>query len=296
MKLMGLFNVIFVIVLGLTVGAEYFLFRSFFEENAKKQVLEQARLMLETSMSLRRYTSEQIDPIIQSLASNDTHFYPQSVPAYAATENFNYLRQRNEGYSYREATLNPTNPRDRATDWEADIINVFRADPAKKSYSIVRNAATGRSLVLARPLVARASCLECHDTAARAPASIIRQYGSANGFGWKLNEVVGAQILSVPMAFPEQMAKDALRSSMISLVVVAALTLFVLNIMLSLFVVRPLYRLAVRAEEISKGGLEIPELPVSGHNEISILVAAFNRMHRSLKSALRMLDPGANNR
>jgi HAMP domain-containing protein len=100
---------------------------------------------------------------------------------------------------------------------------------------------------------------------------------------------VGAQIISVPMAFPDGIAKQALRSSMTALVLIALVTLLVLNITLAFFVTRPVYRLAIRADEISKGNLEIPELPVSGHNEISVLAASFNRMHRSLKSALKML-------
>lgn len=290
MKLMGQFNVIFVIVLALAIGADYFVFRSFFEKAAQEQVLEQAKLMLETSASMRRYTSEQIEPMIQSLAPGDRHFYPQRVPFYAATENFNYLRQKNPEYAYREATLNPTNPRDRATDWEADIVQGFRDDRSKQAFTTVRSGAMGSLLVYATPIRAEAPCLECHDTAAKAPASILRQYGRANGFGWKLNEVVGASIVSVPMEFPARMAHEALRSSMISLVIVAALMLVVLNITLSVFVVKPVRRLSLRADEISKGDLEIPELPVNGNNEISILVAAFNRLHRSLKSALKMLD------
>ena len=27
-------------------------------------------------------------------------------------------------------------------------------------------------------------------------------YGIANGFGWKMNEIIGAQIVSVPMTVP----------------------------------------------------------------------------------------------
>ena len=76
MRLMSLFNLIFAIILGLTVGVDYFVFSSFFQESAKKQVLEQAKLMMQTSMSMRRYTSEQIDPIVQSLDPDDHHFYP----------------------------------------------------------------------------------------------------------------------------------------------------------------------------------------------------------------------------
>jgi protein-histidine pros-kinase len=36
--------------------------------------------------------------------------------------------------------------------------------------------------------------------------------------------------------------------------------------------------------------MDIPELPVQGRDEISILAAAFNRMHRSLAAAMKMLD------
>ena len=38
---------------------------------------------------------------------------------------------------------------------------------------------------------------------------MVKLYGPANGFGWKLNEVVGAQVVSVPMALPAQNAQRA---------------------------------------------------------------------------------------
>jgi HAMP domain-containing protein len=34
----------------------------------------------------------------------------------------------------------------------------------------------------------------------------------------------------------------------------------------------------------------VPELPVSGRDEISVLAGSFNRMRRSLESALKMLE------
>ena len=132
----------------------------------------------------------------------------------------------------------------------------------------------------------------CHDTPARAPASQIRQYSASNGFNWKANEIVGAQILSVPTAFPEQMASAALRRSLFLLLGVAALTLVVMNAMLVLFVLKPVRLLAARADEISRGDLEVPELKVSGSNEISKLATSFNRMYRSLKGAMKALNSG----
>jgi hypothetical protein len=49
--------------------------------------------------------------------------------AYGATEELNLLRAKFPDYAYKEATLNPTNLRDRAPEWEADIVNRFRQYP-----------------------------------------------------------------------------------------------------------------------------------------------------------------------
>src|ERR1700757_1066089 len=140
----------------------------------------------------------------------DTEFHPQSVPAFAATEIFGYLREKFPNYFYKEATLNPTNPRDRATDWEADIVNQFRGDTVHNEMSAARDTPNGISLFLARPItVNNVSCLECHSTAEKAPVEMIKLYGTANGFDWKLDDIIGAQIVSVPLSVPLQIAQGA---------------------------------------------------------------------------------------
>jgi protein-histidine pros-kinase len=149
---------------------------------------------------------------------------------------------------------------------------------------------TGKSVYLASPIQAKKSCLECHSTPDAAPAAMIKLYGTANGFGWKENEIIGAQIVSVPASLPEQMADRAFKQLMISLGAVGLVTLIVLNLVLVVTVVRPVRRFALTADQISKGQMDVPELPVHGRDEISVLAAAFNRMHRSLAAAMIMLD------
>jgi protein-histidine pros-kinase len=119
---------------------------------------------------------------------------------------------------------------------------------------------------------------------------MVKLYGKANGFGWKPDEIIGAQIVSVPMAVPIRMANAAFRDLMSSLVAVAIVTLLVLNLGLHFTVIRPVRRFAVMADEISKGNLDFPELHASGKDEISSLAGAFNRMHRSLAKAMKILD------
>jgi Protein of unknown function (DUF3365) len=170
----------------------------------------------------------------------DTEFHPQSVPAFAATEIFGYLREKFPNYFYKEATLNPTNPRDRATDWETDIVNQFRGDTAHKEMSAARDTPNGMSLFLARPItVNNVSCLECHSTADKAPVEMIKLYGTANGFDWKLNDIIGAQVVSLPLAVPLQAAQAAFMNLLWWLIGAFVVILFVANIMVSVLARAP---------------------------------------------------------
>src|SRR5579862_5087582 len=200
MKLLAKFSVVFILVFGAGLAAAGFLSYRFLQDDARSQVMQEARLMMETMLSARNYTTLQLKPLLEPLQARDRSFLPQTVPAYAATESFNYLRKRYPDYAYKEATLNPTNPRDRAVDWEADVINTFRNNPSQREVIGQRNTPTGESLFLAQPIRSPQPCLDCHDTAQSAPEAMVRRYGAANGFGWKANETVGAQIVSVPFA------------------------------------------------------------------------------------------------
>src|SRR3954452_13350353 len=216
---------------------------------AREEVLQSSRIMMESAAGARKYTSEQIAPILKPLIGQ--HFYPQSVSAYAAKRNFDVIHEKFPDYMYREAALNPSNPQDRASDWEADIINEFRAHPDKEEISAERMTATGPMLELARPLVNKPACLECHNTAATAPASMIALYGSDNGFGWKPGEIIGAQIVSVPMSESSVRAEQIRRLFVAPFVAFLLLLFVAINLLLHFVVIRPIERIAQSAEAIS---------------------------------------------
>ncbi len=118
---------------------------------------------------------------------------------------------------------------------------------------------------------------------------MIRRYGANNGFGWQPNEIIGAQIVSVPMAVPLKMADQAFQSLIIYLVAVFLASLLLLDLALLFTVVRPLRKLSTMADQISTGQMDMPELPAQGKDEIAVLAGSFNRMRRSLERALKML-------
>lgn len=254
---------------------------------AREEVLQSSRIMMESAAGARKYTSEQIAPILRPLIGQ--HFYPQSVSAYAAKRNFDVIHSKFPDYSYREAALNPTNPQDRASDWEADIINDFRAHPGKDEDSFVRSTATGQMLELARPLVNKPACMECHSTAASAPASMVALYGNENGFGWKPGEIIGAQIVSVPMSASQLRAEHIRRLFLVPFLGFLVLLFVSINILLHFVVIRPMEKIADNAEAVSMGKIDTSEFEYKRRDQIGRLAASFNRMHRSLAQALRML-------
>ncbi len=291
MKLLARFNLIFLVVFGIGLAVAVWLAYMFLQNDARSRVREQARLMMETTLATRSYTATQVEPLIEKLQRRDSAFLPQSVPFYSATQVFDFIHKRNPDYSYREATLNPTNPDDRATDWEADIIRTFRNDPTRKEIFGERDTPTGKSLYFAQPIqVGEAACLQCHTVPERAPAAMIRVYGRDNGFGWKQNDIVGAQVVTVPEALPIEIANRALRTLVIYLIAVALVTLLILDLVLVVTVIRPVAKLSRMADEISQGRIDVEDLPIRGRDEISVLASSFNRMQRSLARAMKMLE------
>jgi HAMP domain-containing protein len=255
---------------------------------AKQDVLQDSRIMMEAASGARTYTANEIAPLLEP--SLKTTFHPQAVSAYAAKKTLGPLGTQMADYSYREAALNPTDLDDKASDWEADIINDFREHPQKQEAVLVRQTAEGDSLVLARPLTAKPACLVCHSTAAAAPETMIAIYGPQNGFGWKVNEVIAAQIVSVPMSVPLAAAAHGRLLLLATFTGVFLLLFGLLNLMLGLTVIEPINKMAHTAEAVSLGKMDTPEYARGGADQIAKLSSAINRLRRSLQEALHMLS------
>jgi protein-histidine pros-kinase len=290
MSLLSKFNLILVALFGVGSILVAFTAYRFLMRNARTQVIQQAELMAESARSIRQYTSNELAPLLETLPAHKTRFLPETIPFYAATVTFDYLRKQYPEYSYKEAALNPTNLRDRAVDWEVDLISYFRNHVRESELVGERDTPTGRMLYIARPIATEQACMECHSQAADAPAAIVQTYGSVNGFGWKTNETVAAQIVSVPMAVPIQNARGAFRTLIIYMIVGFVISLAAIDAAMVFLVIRPVRQLSGMADRISTGDMSLPEIPVHGRDEIAGLTASFNRMFVSLQKAFRLLD------
>ena len=176
-------------------------------------------------------------------------------------------------------------------DWEADIINDFRGDAGKSELVVTRDTPGGRYLTLARPLkIGSQACLTCHSTPENAPATMVALYGSQNGFGWKQGEIVGAQVVSTPLAVPLARAYQALFWFMLALAGTFVVTIIIVDLLLRALVTKPVAEISEMADRVSMGQLDTPEYVHNSRDEIGSLSASFNRMRRSLQNAMTMLE------
>jgi methyl-accepting chemotaxis protein len=290
MKLLTKFNLILLVIFGASGLLICQLAYRFLINNARREVLAQAELMVAGTRAVRDYTTDDLSPLLQQNPRHKVRFLAETIPAFAATTTFNKVRKSYPEYSYKEATLNPTNPEDRASDWEADVIHELRDHPEQERVVGERPTPSGQALYLAHPIKVGPACLECHSTPSAAPHAMLAVYGSANGFDWKPNEIVGAQIISVPLSVPVAIASQAFHSLLVMLILTLLLAILALDAGVYWLVIRPLRLVSESGDRISKGDKNVAPLVVSGKDEIASVVASFNRMRVSLTKALAMLE------
>ena len=263
-------------------------FYLFFNAASMRHVEDEARALLGLAMASRNYTIENITPLLADLPNDE--FHPERVPSFAAQTIFRRFVSDESDYTYREAALNPTNPNDLATGFETELIAEFRSNRGTLETKGIRRIDGEPIFYIARPVeIKNPACLVCHSTPDAAPAEMVSIYGDVNGFGWKLNEIVGVQVLTIPVA-------DELRS-IYELVAIFFFMLigifFVVSLMVTLplqrNVIQPLRQLANVADRSSLRNDKTP-LPDAGAGEIQTLAAAISRMRTSLDVSVKKMD------
>ncbi len=285
------FNLVLLAVFAIGLGATGYVSYELLHRNAREEVLRNAGVMMEAALSMRSYTVAHVRP---NLTVDPDKFLPQSVPAFGATEIMNLLRKKYPDYAYKEATLNPTNLRNRAVEWETDIVHAFRNEPGRGEISGMRETPTGRSLYLARPFqIKDPACLSCHTNAAMAPAAMVKIYGAEQRLrleaerGDRRADRLGADGPADPQRQPRfrhlhQLARAGVRGA-----------------------VRDPEHHADASSSSSRSpssrtpptrsrraGSNVAEMPSKGKDEVAQLGQAFNRMRRSLEKAISLIDKG----
>jgi HAMP domain-containing protein/nitrate reductase cytochrome c-type subunit len=292
MKIETKINILFIIVFSIGIIVSGIVSSKLLQENAQQQVTAKAQILMQVMNSVRNYTNNRIYPLLEPRLQTEPTFIAEIVPAFSAIQVFEDMRKNPDykNFFYKEATLNPTNLRDKADSFETELVNKFRKNKNIKQISGYRQFPEGENFFIAYPLtVNQQSCLQCHSTPEAAPKSQIASYGSFNGFGWKLNEIITAQVIYIPAA---QVMSSAQRSAYVligALMIILSTILFIINFLLRKTIIQRIKKMANVAERVSTGETN-SDFEKQSNDEIGALAAAFNRMKKSLEIALKMLE------
>ncbi|MBR8834870.1 MAG: DUF3365 domain-containing protein [Stigonema ocellatum SAG 48.90 = DSM 106950] len=263
---------------------------------AEEEITSNAWLLIRTLDSVRSYTNADVTPQLQSRLKND-EFFPQVVPSFLTRKVFEQLKKSDNLYQdfiYKESMLNPTNLHDKADSFEASLVNKFRQNQNLQELTGFRFLNGKKVFYIARPLaITNPDCLKCHSTPDMAPKNMIKAYGAINGFGWKLNQINGIQIVSVPASEIFRNARQSLILVIGIIAIIFAVAIFTANLWLQRFIVRPIKQVAQVAEAVSTGDMDAEFEKVS-NDEVGSLVEAFTRMKISLVMAMRRFEQHRN--
>ncbi len=223
---------------------------------AAGQVATDSDMLRKTMNSVRDYTSKNVGPHLKAEQKRAQTFIKETVPGFSAREVFENFRQK-EGFKdflYKEASPNPTNARDKADAFEETLVKRFEADPKTQSLSGFRDVNGERLFYSASPMSVKSeSCLECHTTPDMAPKAMVALYGPDNGFNWKLNQVIAAQIVYVPASHVLATGRRDAARVIFLFIIVFGLVILLINVLLRGAVIRPLTHLARATDAIGQG-------------------------------------------
>jgi hypothetical protein len=74
LKLLAKFNLMLIVLFGIGLLLVSQLSRRFLEDNAREQIIQQARLMVSSARSTRDYTEEELDPLLEKTPDNAERF------------------------------------------------------------------------------------------------------------------------------------------------------------------------------------------------------------------------------
>ncbi len=224
------------------------------QRKAEDEISTKAEILTHAMNAVRNYTSKRVAPLLQSQLETSPKFISETVPTYSARQVFENFREQPEhrNFLYKEATLNPTNPSDKADEFETKLVEQFRQQPNLTKLSGYRNVNGVNQFFTARPLsVTESSCLRCHSQPSIAPKSLLATFGSKNGFGWQLNDIIAAQTIYVPSEQVFHRGRQYLALTMGIFASIFAAAVLLINRLLKRRVIRPLNQLTAIASSIT---------------------------------------------
>ncbi len=281
-RIMVILALVYVVSLSIAVSVGYYVLR----KDTVRESLEKTELFSAAMTGSQQYLASNIRPKTLQLLPN-TYFPEATVGILMLTEVARNVEKLYPGYIFRIASHNPLNMENMADEFEQNVIHAFSMGDYEEWKGFMDRG--GKAYyAMATPISAGQNCIWCHDTPERVHPTMVEQYGTRSGYGYKLGEIVGGRFVYVPAqtAIEEARKKLAWFAGGFSLFFLLAMVAVDQIIVRS--VVRPIENFVSVAADISRGKMD-REFEVKTNDEIKMLADAFKRMKVSLAKAMDIL-------
>ncbi len=255
--------------------------------NAMADAKTQGAIVFNMVDSSRMYFKKSQRPLVAELVGED-RFYPEIMSGFVMTRGvWEIFEKRFAGYKFKQATIDPLYPPNKADDDERKLIDSFSKDRDIKNVEGIMEKNGKRYYYFARPVAVEGGCLRCHGEPDEAPKDQVEIYGTEHGYDWSKGDIVSTTIVYVPL----DRAMAAARKAATSLFAIGAagilLLMGVIWFFLSSGVVSPLARLQEKTTQISLGKELDEEIGINSKDEIGDLAKAIDRLRISTAKLLK---------
>jgi len=280
----------FILIIGVIslVAAALFAFLSyrFTVNNALEEARKKGNIVFTFIESSRKFFRDQQRPLVMDIVEKD-RFYPTLMSGFAFTRGvWDEFVQELPDYRFKQATIDPLYPPNKADAQELDIIAEFAANKDMKTKEGIMEKGDSRFFYFARPVKVDKGCLRCHGNPDNAPRDQVDIYGTSNGYNWQEGATVASFITYVPI----HTAMEEAKKSAITLFLFGLLGIILLVVVIWFFfngsLVKPITMLEARTTEISLGKNLEEKVEHPSNDEIGSLARAIDRMRISTMKLL----------
>ena len=136
-----------------------------------------------------------------------------------------------------------------------------------------------RSFRYLQPMLATATCLECHGSYRAAPEFVKKRFPPGHfSYNYRVGEVIGAVSVSIPMKDLYAQLGVNLEFELLARGLVFLVVILVMGALMSRQIVKPVKMLSEVIVRATKSGSFDEKLPQDSQDEIGMLIGAFNDM------------------
>lgn len=285
--MIGLLSLLSIVLIG---GSSYY----FSKQKAIADAKEKGVMVFDFLDSARQNFKEKQKPRIEQLIETAQH--RDTIPAdlvsgFALTRGiWEKFQKNNPDYIFKQATIDPLVPSNKADEADLEIIKNFQANPDNTHLEGMTIRGENSYYYFSQKITVAKGCLRCHGEPEKAPQWQKKLYGTQNGYNWKEGDIASAYIVYVPI---QKALDEAKHNTLIIFLLGSAAVLLLMVIVwicLNVYVIRPLARLEQHTTEISLGkNLEKP-LQYKTNDEIGLLYRAVDRLRISVGKLLTRMN------